>query len=72
MNIRTNRRRVALAVGTALAASVLGYVGVTINGDLSSAEALQRAAAGAKEPYTAMGDYVDTLIYWHHHPDWSL
>jgi hypothetical protein len=69
---RMNRRRLALAAAAALAASVLGYVGVTSNGGLSAAEALQQAAAGAPEPYTAIGDYVDTLIWWHHNPDWSM
>jgi hypothetical protein len=39
---------------------------------LSSAEALQWYAASTGGPYTAMDDYVDTLIWWHDHPNWSV
>jgi hypothetical protein len=71
MNVRRNRRRVAIAAAAAFVASLVGFTAATADSGLSSAEALQRAA-GTTEPYTAIGDYVDTLIYWHHHTDWSV
>ena len=28
--------------------------------------------ADAAAPYSQADDYVDTLVYWHHHPDWGF
>jgi hypothetical protein len=72
MNVRPNRHRATIAVAAAFVASLLGYAAVTVDYGLPSAEALQRATVSTAEPYTAVADYVDTLIWWHHHPDWSL
>ena len=72
MNVHPNRRRVTIAVAAAFVASLLGYTVATAESGLSSAEALQWYAASTAGPYTAMDDYVDTLIWWHDHPNWSV
>ena len=30
------------------------------------------AKAQEAKPYSQADDYVDTLVYWHHHPDWGF
>ena len=30
------------------------------------------AKAEAAKPYSQAGDYVDTLVYWRHHPRWGF
>ena len=30
------------------------------------------AKAEQAKPYSQADDYVDTLVYWHHHPDWGF
>jgi len=30
------------------------------------------ARAQADPPYSAGDDYVDTLVYWHHNPEWGF
>jgi hypothetical protein len=30
------------------------------------------AKAESAEPYSLADDYVDTLVYWHHHPRWGF
>jgi hypothetical protein len=30
------------------------------------------ARAQADSPYSAGDDYVDTLVYWHHNPNWGI
>jgi len=29
-------------------------------------------ATPVKPPYSAGEDYVDTLVYWHHNPEWGF
>jgi len=30
------------------------------------------ARAQQARPYSQAEDYVDTLVYWHHHPNWGF
>ena len=34
--------------------------------------AMLLAKAEAAKPYSQAADYVDTLVYWHHHPLWGF
>ena len=34
--------------------------------------AMLQAKAEAATPYSQADDYVDTLVYWHHHPRWGF
>lgn len=34
--------------------------------------AMLLAKAEAAKPYSQAEDYVDTLVYWHHHPKWGF
>jgi len=62
---------VALAATTALtgAAAASATEPATAQGDYV-ASLLAKAQAGSS--YSADDDYVDTLVYWHHNPDWGF
>jgi hypothetical protein len=34
--------------------------------------AMLLAKAEAAKPYSQADDYVDTLVYWYHHPRWGF
>ena len=61
----------ALAVATALtgAGAAAAHEPATVQSDYV-AWLLARAQAAA--PYSVADDYVDTLVYWHHHPNWGF
>jgi len=62
---------VALAVTTALtgAAAASATEPATEQGDYVAALV---AKAQASSTYSADADYVDTLVYWHHNPNWGF
>ena len=62
---------VALAAMTALtgATAAAATEPATAQGDYVASLV---ARAQADSPYSAGDDYVDTLVYWHHNPNWGI
>jgi hypothetical protein len=60
MRSTVGHRRFASVVTAAALVAGLGLAGGT------------GSSAAADARWNAADDYVDTLVYWHHHPDWGL
>ena len=70
------RRLVVVTVAAAITAAsgILtgGVAAADADSDQDAYVASLLARHEASRPYTAMDDYVRTLVFWHNHPDWTV
>jgi hypothetical protein len=70
------RRLVVLTVAVAITAASGIFAGGAATADAGSDQDAYVASLltrhEASRPYTAMDDYVRTLVFWHGHPGWTV
>lgn len=74
MNTNRTVKRRLVATCVALGSLLVLFLGGTGSAaaDPRSEQDAYVASLLSKVPYSYQDDYVRTLVFWHHHPDWTV